>query len=371
MFKKIALGLFALLLFAKCNTKPESFEINGQFTGEIENGTKVFLKTADSLARNLIEVDTAAITNGTFQFQGKVDEPRVHYIMIDGQEGNSPLIVENGNISFEAQKDSLAFAKVKGTPQNVVFMEYLDEGRKMASISKSFSDDLRDARMKQDTAAIESLREEYFDLQEQAKNYELDFIKKNPDALISVLILDKTVTTKALSVKELKELFDILTPEIKATETGKRVEKKLKELSVTAIGSPAPEFSGPTPTGDVLALNEVKGKVILVDFWAAWCKPCRRENPNIVSVYNKYKDKGLNIVGVSLDRKAEDWTQAIAADGLEWNHISNLQYFQDPIAKMYNINAIPAAFLLDENGVIIAKNLRGPALEEKVAELLD
>src|SRR5690606_7847244 len=145
------------------------------------------------------------------------------------------------------------------------------------------------------------------------------------------------------------------------------------KMKSTEIGAVAPGFSAPTPDGDLLALSDVtsKSKLTLVDFWAAWCRPCRMENPNIVSVYEKYKDKGFNVLGVSLDNKAEDWKRAIEADGLLWNHISNLQRFQDPIARLYNINAIPAAFLLDENGVIVARDLRGPALEEKVAELLN
>ena len=108
---------------------------------------------------------------------------------------------------------------------------------------------------------------------------------------------------------------------------------------------------------------------VLVDFWAAWCRPCRAENPNIVRVYNKYKDKGFKVLGVSLDRNAEDWKQAIADDNLDWQHVSNVRYF-DEIAELYNVSAIPASFILDENGVIVAKNLRGDALEEKVAELL-
>ena len=114
----------------------------------------------------------------------------------------------------------------------------------------------------------------------------------------------------------------------------------------------------------MLALNDVKGKVTLVDFWAGWCRPCRAENPNIVAVYEKYKDKGLNVLGVSLDRNRDLWLQAIEEDNLQWSHVSNVQYFQDPIARLYNINAIPAAFLLDENGIIIAKDLRGLIKEE-------
>ena len=118
-----------------------------------------------------------------------------------------------------------------------------------------------------------------------------------------------------------------------------------------------------------MALNEVMGKVTIVDFWAAWCKPCRAENPNVVRVYNKYKDQGLSILGVSLDRNANDWKKAIEDDGLAWHHVSNVQYF-DEIAKLYNVDAIPATFILDENGIIVAKDLRGASLDAKIGELL-
>jgi len=191
--------------------------------------------------------------------------------------------------------------------------------------------------------------------------------------MISVLIIGNLMGSKAIPQDEIKALFEGLSPEMKATELGKRLKESLDNMKSTEIGAVAPDFSAPTPNGDTLALSDVtnKGKLTLVDFWAAWCRPCREENPNIVSVYNKYRDKGFNIIGVSLDTKAEAWKGAIEADGLAWNHISNLKRFQDPIAELYNVNAIPAAFLLDENGVIVARNLRGPALEEKVAELLN
>ena len=238
-------------------------------------------------------------------------------------------------------------------------------------MSKTMNDDFRKASLAKDTATVEALRAEYLELQERAKDFELDFVKAHPDALISALILEKIIASKALPFDEVQSLYKALSPEVKNSKPGKRMEKELEKAKTTAIGTTAPEFSGPTPNGEQLALNDVKGKLTLIDFWAAWCKPCRMENPNIVSVYEKYKDKGLNVVGVSLDRKKEDWIKAIESDGLSWNHVSHLQYFNDPIAQMYQVNAIPAAFLLDENGVIVAKNLRGPALEQKVAELLN
>ncbi len=369
--KRTVLAFILIGLAMACTTTPEGYLISGELTGEIENGTQVFLKTPDSLRRNMVDKDTAVVENGVFTFSGTSEGPQLYYLFIDGIRGNSPIILENGEISFSAQIDSLSFARLRGTPQNDLFMNYLEENRTLAAMSRSMNDDFRKASAAKDTAAVEALREEYFELQERAKNFEIDYMKANPNALISVLILEKVIGGKVLPLEEIETLFDALTPEIKATKPGKRVKEQLERAKNTAIGTMAPEFSGPTPQGAQLALNDVKGKVTLIDFWAAWCKPCRLENPNIVSVYQKYKDKGLHVVGVSLDRKKEDWLTAIDSDGLDWNHVSHLQYFQDPIAQLYNVNAIPAAFLLDENGVIVAKNLRGPELEAKVAELLN
>ncbi|MDX1603862.1 MAG: TlpA disulfide reductase family protein [Salinimicrobium sediminis] len=188
------------------------------------------------------------------------------------------------------------------------------------------------------------------------------------------MILQDMLNTKAYSSSEMKSLYEQLDPEVQQTSLAQTFKSSLDRMSKTDIGSPAPNFSAPTPQGKELALKDALGKVTLVDFWAAWCRPCRMENPNIVKVYNEYHDKGFNIIQVSLDRpgQKDKWIQAIEEDNLgQWNHVSNLMFWQDPIAAEYGIRAIPAAFLLDEDGKIIAKDLRGPALGQKVGELLD
>ncbi len=145
----------------------------------------------------------------------------------------------------------------------------------------------------------------------------------------------------------------------------------LKKSSLLAVGSPAPEIRLPNPKGDSVSLSSLQGKYVLLDFWAAWCGPCRRENPNVVRLYNKYNEKGFEVFSVSLDRRKQDWINAIAKDGLNWTHVSDLAYFKSIAAQTYNIQSIPSTFLLDKEGKILAKGLRGKALEEKLRDIFE
>ena len=369
--------LVTLVLFASCNSKPEGYTINGTLTGEIADGVEVYLKKG-GVNNQLIEVDTVKTKNGMFVFSGIQDMPEMHYVVIEKHVGYAAAVLENGEIDFTAHKDSLGLAKITGTVQNDFLNDYREKSKAVSMQAVNIQEDMKNANMTGDTVLINSLREELNELREEYETFEFDYIKSNPNALISALLIDKAINMRTSTTEELQELYNTLAPEIKETSAAKKVIKTLDELKEreakskdTSVGAVAPNFSAPSPTGELLALNDIKGKATLIDFWAAWCRPCRAENPNVLKVYNKYHDKGLNIIGVSLDKTAEAWKKAIEDDGLTWNHVSNIAYFNDAIAKMYNVDAIPAAFLLDENGVIVAKNLRGPALEAKVAELLN
>ncbi|HEA23462.1 MAG TPA: AhpC/TSA family protein [Pricia antarctica] len=374
---KVILFLILMIGFMACNQKPEGFTINGNLRGEVENGTQIFLRTIGE-NNQPVDIDTAKVENGKFKFTGVAETPELNYIFIDKLPGYTAIILENGDIQLESQKDSLGYAKIDGTPQNEIFAKYMQKSRELTLQAQSIREDMDQANAKRDSATARSLEDEMVELQEEYENFELDYIKSHPEALISALLIDRALGTGAVTVEEAKAMYEKLSPEIKKTKVAITIQERLdsKEQSEanaknTTIGAKAPDFTAPTPDGKELALKDALGKITLVDFWAAWCKPCRAENPNVLRVYEKYHDKGLNILGVSLDRTAEAWKNAIEADGLIWQHVSHVAYFNDPIAKLYNVDAIPAAFLLDENGVIIAKNLRGQALEEKVAELLN
>ncbi len=369
--KKIVLAISGLLLIASCGKNPGGFVIEGTITGDIEDGTKVFLKKTDK-NNQPVEIDTTTIQDGKFTFLGPVDTLQLNFIFIDQVEALKAVVIEEGEIVVKAHKDSLSYAKVKGTFQNDVFTDYLNQSRELTERANSINKD----RLSADAAGQAALLEEFKELQETYKNFELDFIKDNPNTLIGALLIDKAISVRVVDEEEAMDMYNALSPEVKKSIEASKILKQLEVLKKqkekeksTAIGVKAPNFSAPTPSGEQLALNDVLGKVTIVDFWAAWCRPCREENPNVVNVYKKYHDKGLNILGVSFDRRAEDWKKAIADDGLTWNHVSNVRYF-DEIAQLYNVTGIPAMFVLDENGIIVAKNVRGPALEAKIAELL-
>lgn len=376
--KKVILSLIAISILAACNSKPEGFTINGTLTGEVADSTKVFL-TKIGEQRQRVDLDTVLVKDGKFVFTGIADSvPVMNYLFVDQLNGYTAVIIENGEIQFTAQKDSLSAAVIGGTFQNDIFTSFIKKSRGIQERAQSIQKDMQTAKGVNDSVTFNALQEEYMELSDESSEFEIAFIKENPNSLIAAKLIESALPQRRLTNEQVTELYDLLTPEIKNTEAAKGIlqnieaQKKMEERNKsTEVGAKAPLFSGPTPTGEQLALNDVLGKATLIDFWAAWCRPCRAENPNIVATYKKYHDKGLNVIGVSLDRKAEDWKKAITDDGLTWNHISNIAYFNDPIAQLYNIQAIPAAFLLDENGVIVAKNLRGPALEQKVAELLD
>ncbi|GGW26192.1 TlpA disulfide reductase family protein [Arenibacter certesii] len=375
--KKLFLSLSVIVGLVACNNKPEGYVLNGSLSGDVEDGTQVFIRKINE-NNQPFDIDTTTVQNGKFSVAGTAESPDLIYVFVDNVQGYTPLVADNGTIELTAHKDSLNFAKVKGTVQNDIFFKYLDNSRSLSDKAMSIQQDLQEASMAGNEATIKSLQDEFGELQEEYKNFELQFIKDNPNGLISALLIDKALNGRIIESAEAQEMYDALTPEIKETVPGKQIATSLTAAKAreekgksTSIGAVAPDFSGPTPDGGEISLKEAMGKVTIIDFWAAWCKPCRVENPNVVRVYNKYHEKGLNIIGVSLDRKEEDWKKAIADDNLTWSHISSLDYFDDAIAKLYNVDAIPATFILDENGVIIAKNLRGPALEEKISELLN
>lgn len=365
--KKIGLIIVLFLGLVACETAPENtYKVTVNAAG-VEDGKLVYLQKPQTGMPPSV-IDTLEIKNETLEFSGTAESPELHYLLFDGNRGILPIILEEGNITVTAHVDSLNTSKIEGTPSNDDFTSFIDGTKsireKMASIQKQGME----AQQKGDTITMSTLTETFKEVQQEAREYEQNFVKTHPNSYISLMVLQQMANSP--NSDKAAELFEGLSDELKNNEIGKALAKKFEGVKKLAVGSIAPDFSAPTPEGDTISLKSSLGKVTILDFWAAWCKPCRVENPNLVKLYKEYHEKGLNVVGVSLDRKAEDWKKAIEEDQLPWHHMSNLKFWQDPIAQMYNIKSIPATYVLDAEGKIIAKNLRGEALYEKIATLL-
>lgn len=363
-----------IALFASC---ADDFDSGYQLSGTVANATegqKIIISELNDTNTQTVPVDTVTVENGKFEVDlPEKDGPTISFLTLDGLRGNVLYIAENTPISFDIYADSLYASTVTGGENNRILYNYLGEIKKTNKKMSDLRGSMREAFSSQDSLKLEELQQKQEEIIEADKEVKRQLVEQNPNSLVAVMVLQDMVNTKMYSVAEMRELYENLSPELKKTPLAKNLDQSLKNLGRTEVGSLAPDFSAPTPKGEELALKDALGEVTLLDFWASWCKPCREENPNIVDVYEKYHDQGFNIIQVSLDRpgEREKWLKAIEDDNLDWNHVSNLMFWQDPIAAQYGVRAIPAAFLLNEEGEIVAKNLRGKDLEEKVAELLE
>ena len=372
--KKIAGILIALITFISCQTEPKGYNISAKIDG-VPNGKIVSLKAIKN--NRPVLLDSTIIKDETFFFEGSIVEPDIHIIEIQGVQGRLPFILENKDLDVLLYKDSLGLSKIEGSKENDVAQSYMRAVTKFRKKNEALMSQLNEARKTNDTQFLNSFRNKRQEIKSENDKFNREFLEENNNSLFAMFMLENLARTKAIDVKELDKVYQSFPSDLQETTVGLRIKEKIEAALATEVGAIAPDFTAPTPSGEEITLSEIKGKVTIVDFWAAWCGPCRKENPNMVKVYNKYHEKGLEIIGVSLDgnsRQKEprtDWLNAIEKDGLTWHHVSNLNYFNDPVAKKYNIQSIPATFILDIEGKIIYKNLRGPALEKTISELLD
>ena len=216
---------------------------------------------------------------------------------------------------------------------------------------------------------MKKLEPRFDELEAAQKTIWGDYLKNNTSSPIALFVLNQYAGYD-INVTEVEPLYNKLSKKLRKTPSGLDFAKKLELARKTAVGQIATEFTQPDVEGRNVSLTSYKGKYVLVDFWASWCGPCRAENPNVVKAYSKFRDKGFDILGVSLDEKKDKWQAAIQADNLPWTHVSDLKGWKNAAAEQYGIRAIPQNLLLDPKGMIIARNLRGEALERKLSEIL-
>lgn len=347
-----------------------------QFTGNIPgaaDGSKIYFQKVDE-NNQPYDVDTVAVQNETFSFElEKLKYPEVGLLNFKNLNTTLIFFQEDEDITAEFDMANLYESTFEGGEENALFLSFKNDILEFDRRKKENMEAFQEARKNMANAEMIQLQTEAAVISNEEKLFKKEFIEKNINSVIAMMMLNEMISKRELIKKDEVEALmskrNANTPENVFTRL---VESNLEMLSTAEIGNTAPDFSGPTPEGTQLSLKEAMGKVTLIDFWAAWCRPCRIENPNVVRVHNQYKDQGFNIISVSLDRPGErdKWLNAIKDDKMDWYHVSNLQFWNDPIARKYGVRSIPATYILDENGVIVAKNVRGEALGQKVGELI-
>ena len=381
--KKIVFLIALSLSILSCSkVKKGEFLISGEAKG-IPNGKMVFIKTQNDVGL-VLNVDSAKVQDGKFELKGKVKEPSMFVLYIKDIQQPIPFIMESGEIVIKVDKDSIFKSKISGTDSNDSFQEFNDKtnaiNKRLVDYQNKNIQKLMEAQQKKDNVTIESLKNGYVKIQKEVDDYMNQYPDENPNSYISLLLVERLFNSPDFKYEKVKKTFENLNEELRNTTKGKTISEKLKSIEKNmknpAVAEKlnsiklAPDFSAKSPNGSTISLKESIGKVTVIDFWASWCGPCRKENPNVVALYNEFHSKGLNIIGVSLDDDATKWKDAIAKDKLTWNHVSNLKGFEDPIATLYDVQQIPTTFVLDSKGNIVAKDLRGDELKAKVQELL-
>ncbi len=358
--RTIAPFLAILFIIISCSETTE-YTLNG--TIDLEDGQNVLLLGVDEQSQ-LTPIDTVQIEAGTFSLSGLSKYPEMHYLNFEGVRSLLPVVIEAGTITVEAKKDSIQKASIKGTKSNQDVARFLEEVRTFNQALQEISFELRNAMLSKDSLNVSDLQEQYDDIVVKIADFEINFIKENPDSYVSSLILEQRVTSGQIDTTEAQDLLDQLDNRIQMTKSAQNILELLrqKELQDEAnkeapgVGDVVPDFEAPSPNGELVSLNQAKGKFTVIDFWASWCKPCRNQSPALVELYNTYKSQDVNIVSVSLDRSNKRWLDAIEDDGLNWTHVSNLKHWQDPIAEEYNVRSIPELFLIDDNGTVLARS---------------
>ncbi len=292
----------------------------------------------------------STIQQNKFTLKGKTAVPDFKIILFNNQPPYITIFLDNSFVKISGSKDNIAKSIITGSASQ---KEFEDFNAAIDAYQPVFAENAP-----YDSAAFA-----------QAENVCIDFATKHPTSFITPLAIIRYHQI-ADEGNKTEQLYDAMTPELKNSSMGVYLGQLVAQDKVNAVGTMLPDFTQADTTGKPVSLSSLRGKYVLIDFWASWCGPCRKENPNVVAAYNKYNSKNFTILGVSLDKAKPAWIEAINMDGLAWGHVSDLQGWGNAVAQQFGIGSIPQNFLIGPDGKIVGKNLRGAALDRKLAKML-
>ncbi len=368
--RNILIAAALLLVVIACDESSGIKEKGVRISGKIENPEPTGIIVLESLNKNSFEVlDTIALEmDSTFHIAREVSEGNLYRLRLYNKQAVFFILnPTDESITVNVGQNIENGYEVNGSKDTDDFMDIQKTAAEMQNYGQQFMPQLMQAQQAGNQNAVDSLQaivlEKQRSIREDVKT-KITGMGTSVAAILSTQLLDPSE-----DIDFLKKLASKFKREAPDSKMAAQFISQIDKLSVTAVGAMAPEIDLPTPEGNNVKLSSLRGNYVMVDFWAAWCGPCRKENPNVLKAYNKYHDRGFEVYGVSLDKTKEKWVAAIAKDGLTWTQVSDLQYFNSVAAAAYGVTSIPATVLIDREGKIIAKNLRGAALEDKLAEI--
>lgn len=362
--RKILFIMAALTItFSSCN-KGKQYIINGTITG-IKNG-KAFLQGYEH--GDWVKTDSAEIKGGKFVFKGKLKLPELRYLVIDSVKDQFPFFVENSKITLKVNKDSMDRTIVTGSVTQMEYMDFMSQTAEIDTKEKVSYESYKKAKKEGNLADIKKYDSISTTYDKQKGALMKEFAAKNPRSVVGAYLIWANEWQFELS--DIEMVISRIDTSINNSVYVIGIKDRIEVLKPVAVGQVAPDFSLPDSLGKIISLASFRGKLVLVDFWASWCSPCRAENPSFVAIFKEFHKKGFQMLGVSLDEHRDKWLKAISDDKLAWNHVSDLKGWKCAAGKLYGINSIPSNVLIAPDGKIIARNVFGDELRNKLKELL-
>ncbi len=366
ILKQAVILTFGLITLNAAAQKSQSFTIDGELIG-LKDNSYIYLS---SKWDNKINTDSVKVKEGKFKFKGSTPETNMYWLYTDPKTQQFLIFfVDKGEVKVKGKASEMTEAAITAGNSQKEYVEYRGILKSFESKKNDLGVDFQKAQQSGDEATMKAKQDEYTLVMRDQITKTNEFITAHPASVVAAYAIF-SANQEEPDLESMQKNYDLLKDDVKKTKFGKLVSDLIATAKGSTIGYPIMEFSQNDANGKPISISSFKGKVVLIDFWASWCGPCRGENPNVVKAYDAFKDKGFDILGVSFDQSKDKWLKAVEKDKLVWTQVSDLKGWGNEVGQKFGIRSIPQNFLIDKNGIIIGKNLRGEDLYNKLAEVM-